>query len=49
MEGPADPAVMAISVGTEAERAFLRTLALGAGLDAATLARLHQLTGAPPA
>lgn len=42
-------ALMAVSVDTEEERAFLARLAAGAGLDAATVDGLHRLTGAPPA
>lgn len=40
-------ALMAITVDTPAERGFLANLASGAGLDTATVARLHSLVGAP--
>jgi len=40
-------ALMTIDVDTEGERAFLRRLAQGTGLDPQAVARLHQLTGAP--
>ncbi|THF61793.1 tellurite resistance TerB family protein [Pseudothauera nasutitermitis] len=39
--------LLAIDVDTPAEVDYLRRLAAGLGLDAATVARLHQLTGAP--
>lgn len=39
--------LLAIDLDTEAEAAYLRRLAAALGLDAATVARLHQLTGAP--
>ena len=42
-------ALMAITVDTAAERAFLSDLASGVGLDASTVARLHNLVGAPAA
>lgn len=37
--------LLAIDLDTEAEVAYLRQLARGLGLDAGTVARLHQLTG----
>lgn len=37
--------LLAIDLDTEAELAYLRQLARGLGLDADTVARLHQLTG----
>lgn len=37
--------ILAIRLDTEAELAYLRQLARGLGLDAETVARLHQLTG----
>lgn len=40
-------ALMAISVDTQAERAFLSELARGAGLDAGSLQQLHAMVGAP--
>lgn len=40
-------ALMAISVDTPAEKAFLRDLAGGAGIAPDAVARLHQLVGAP--
>lgn len=40
-------ALMAITVDTPAERAFLGDLARGSGLDGATVARLHAMLGAP--
>lgn len=40
-------ALMAISVDTQAERAFLAELANGIGLDSDTVARLHGMVGAP--
>ncbi len=39
--------ILAIDIDTEAERQYLRDLARGLGLDAGTVQRLHQLTGAP--
>jgi uncharacterized membrane protein YebE (DUF533 family) len=42
-------ALMAITVDTPAERAFLSRLAAGTGLDAATVGRLHAMVGAPAA
>ncbi|HRD32972.1 MAG TPA: tellurite resistance TerB family protein [Rhodocyclaceae bacterium] len=39
--------LLAINVDTEAEVAYLNQLARALGLDAATVARLHELTGAP--
>ncbi|TAH50304.1 MAG: tellurite resistance TerB family protein [Betaproteobacteria bacterium] len=39
--------LLAINVDTDAEVAYLQRLAQGLGLDAATVDRLHQLTGAP--
>jgi uncharacterized membrane protein YebE (DUF533 family) len=39
--------LLAMDVDSEAEAAYLRRLAAELGLDAATVARLHQLTGAP--
>lgn len=41
--------LLAIDLDTEAERAYLQQLARGLGLDADTVSRLHQLTGAPGA
>lgn len=41
--------LLAINLDTDAELAYLQQLAQGLGLDAATVARLHQLTGAPGA
>jgi uncharacterized membrane protein YebE (DUF533 family) len=55
VRGPAQAAevygasLLAIDVDTEAERAYLRELAAALGLDPATVAQLHQLTGAPTA
>ncbi|MEJ8572464.1 DUF533 domain-containing protein [Microbaculum marinum] len=40
-------ALMAITVDTPEERGFLSKLAAGAALDAATVARLHAMVGAP--
>ncbi len=40
-------ALMAISVDTAAERDFLDSLRRGAGLDSASVRRLHQMVGAP--
>lgn len=40
-------ALMAISVDTPEEKAFLKGLAKGAGIDADAVARLHQMVGAP--
>jgi uncharacterized membrane protein YebE (DUF533 family) len=40
-------ALMAITIDTPAEKAFLNRLAAGAGLDAGAVARLHALVGAP--
>ena len=40
-------ALMAIAVDTQAERRFLAELAQGAGLDEATVGRLHAMVGAP--
>jgi len=42
-------ALMAISVDTPAEKAFLKGLASGAGIDSGAVARLHQMVGAPTA
>jgi uncharacterized membrane protein YebE (DUF533 family) len=39
--------ILAIDIDTEAERQYLRELARRLGLDAGTVQRLHQLTGAP--
>ena len=39
--------IVAIAIDTDAERAYLRALAQALGLDAATVARLHEMTGAP--
>lgn len=39
--------ILAIHIDTEAERAYLRDLAAALGLDAGTVQRLHQMTGAP--
>lgn len=39
--------LLAIDVDTEAEVRYLRQLSAALGLDAATIARLHALTGAP--
>lgn len=39
--------LLAIDLDTEAEVAYLHQLAAALGLDAATVARLHELTGAP--
>lgn len=39
--------LLAIDVDTDAERAYLRDLAQRLRIDAATLARLHEMTGAP--
>ncbi|MBN8440388.1 MAG: tellurite resistance TerB family protein [Thauera sp.] len=41
--------LLAIDLDTEAEIAYLQQLARGLGLDAGTVSRLHQLTGAPGA
>ena len=41
-------ALMAITVDTRAESAFLAELARGAGLDRQTVGRLHAMVGAPP-
>lgn len=41
--------LLAIELDSEAEFAYLRQLAAALGLDAATVARLHELTGAPAA
>ena len=40
-------ALMAITVDTPGERAFMAELARGAGLDAGTVDRLHTMVGAP--
>lgn len=42
-------ALMAINVDTPSEQAFLQNLAMGTGLDQGTVARLHQMVGAPAA
>lgn len=53
VNGPAQAAqvyaasLMAIAVDTEAEKAYLRDLARRLNLDAAAVAQLHQMTGAP--
>lgn len=39
--------LLAIDVDTRAELAYLQELARLLGLDAATVARMHELTGAP--
>jgi uncharacterized membrane protein YebE (DUF533 family) len=39
--------ILAIHIDTEAERAYLRDLATALRLDAGTVQRLHQMTGAP--
>jgi uncharacterized membrane protein YebE (DUF533 family) len=39
--------ILAIAIDTEAERQYLRDLARAMGLDAGTVQRLHQMTGAP--
>ena len=39
--------LLAINVDTEQEASYLRSLAAGLKLDPATVARLHELTGAP--
>ncbi len=39
--------ILAIAIDTEAERQYLRNLARAIGLDAGTVQRLHQMTGAP--
>ncbi|MBP7001962.1 tellurite resistance TerB family protein [Amaricoccus sp.] len=39
--------LVAVSVDSEEERAYLRALAHALGLDAATVAHLHQMTGQP--
>jgi len=39
--------ILAIDIDTDAERQYLRDLARRLGLDAGTVQRLHQLTGAP--
>lgn len=39
--------LLAIELDTPAEAAYLRQLGNGLGLDAATISRLHQITGAP--
>jgi uncharacterized membrane protein YebE (DUF533 family) len=39
--------ILAIDIDSEAERQYLRNLAQGLRLDAGTVQRLHQLTGAP--
>lgn len=41
--------LLAIDLDTDAEVAYLQQLAQGLGLDAGTVSRLHQLTGAPQA
>ncbi|MBS0510123.1 MAG: tellurite resistance TerB family protein [Proteobacteria bacterium] len=41
--------LLAINIDSDAEVAYLQQLAQGLGLDAGTVARLHQLTGAPGA
>lgn len=41
--------LLAIELDTPAEAAYLRQLGSGLGLDAATISRLHQITGAPQA
>ena len=41
--------LLAINVDSDAEVAYLQQLAQGLGLDSGTIARLHQLTGAPGA
>lgn len=41
--------LLAIELDTPAEAAYLRQLGNGLGLDAATISRLHQITGAPQA
>lgn len=52
VSGPAQAAqvyaasLLAVSADTDAERAYLRDLAAGLGLDADTVAQLHQMTGA---
>lgn len=55
VQGPAQAAevyaasLFAINVDTDAERQYLRDLAAALNLDAATVAQLHQMTGAPAA
>ncbi len=39
--------LFAIDIDTEAERDYLRQLAAALGLDAATVSRLHEMTGSP--
>ena len=39
--------ILAIDIDNEAERQYLRDLARAIGLDAGTVERLHQMTGAP--
>jgi len=39
--------LLAIDIDTEAERQYLRDLAHAVGLDAGTVQRLHEMTGAP--
>jgi uncharacterized membrane protein YebE (DUF533 family) len=39
--------LLAIDIDTEEERQYLRDLARATGLDAGTVQRLHQMTGAP--
>jgi uncharacterized membrane protein YebE (DUF533 family) len=39
--------ILAIHIDTEAERRYLRELAQALKLDAGTVQRLHQMTGAP--
>ena len=41
--------ILAIDIDTDAERQYLRSLAQALRLDAGTVQRLHQLTGAPAA
>jgi uncharacterized membrane protein YebE (DUF533 family) len=41
--------LLAIDLDTDAEVAYLQQLAQGLGLDAGTVSRLHQMTGAPQA
>jgi uncharacterized membrane protein YebE (DUF533 family) len=41
--------LIAIDVDSDAERAYLRALAEALGLDQATVAQLHEMTGAPAA
>ena len=45
--GKAEPALMAITVDTEAERTYLKALARGLMLDDASVAQIHKTMGKP--